>query len=473
MNPTRALEYARRHRRRFVGELKELVRFPSISSQPAHAPELRRCAAWLAAHLRRIGMPHVRVIRTSGHPLVYASWRGAPGRPTVLIYGHYDVVPADPIREWVTPPFQPVIRANNLYGRGACDDKGQLFAHLKALESFLNTERSLPVNVKCIFEGEEELGGNPRLDAFIARNRKALKADAVVMSDTRMAGPNQPAISYAQRGNLRLEIEVYGPKHDLHSGNFGGAIPNPLETLCKIAGSFYEADGRVAIPGFYDKVREWSAKERDYMQRMGPPDAAILRDSGAKLAWGEEGYSLYERTTIRPSLSLHGIVGGYGGPGVKMVIPAKAAAKASVRLVPDQDPREIERLFREHVARVAPAEVKVKIRTLSSSNPVLVDRNHPALRAAAFAYRKGFGTWPVFLRSGGTISVTDTFQKVLGIPTVLMGFALPDDRIHAPNEKFHLPNFFRGIETCIWYLTAAAKPGSVPLRQGTAERQSA
>lgn len=459
MKPLRSLAYARRHRPRFVAELKEFVRFPSVSNQPKHARDLRRCASWLAAHLRRIGLEHVRIISTKRHPIVYASWQHARGRPTILIYGHYNVQPPEPLREWHTPPFQPVVRDNNLYGRGACDDKGQLFTHVKALESYLKTERALPVNVKCIFEGEEEMGGSPGLEVFVKRNQSALRADAALMSDTRMLGPGRPALGYAQRGNIRFEVEVLGPQHDLHSGNFGGVVHNPLQVLCEIIASLHDSDGRVTIPGFYDKVREWSAEEREYMQNTGPKDAEILRDAGVAQAWGETGYSLYERISIRPALTLNGITGGYQGAGIKTVIPAKVLAKISIRIVPDQNPREIEQLFRQHIARIAPSTVNVRMRTLAISNAALVNRNHPALRAASFAYQKGFGSKPVFLRSGGSVPAASIFQKALGIPTVLMGFALPDDRVHAPNEKFHLPNFYRGIETSIWYLAAAAKLG--------------
>ncbi len=451
-----ALNYARSRRGRFVSELKEFVRFPSVSNQPKHARDVRRCASWLAAHLRRIGLENVRVVPTSRHPIVYAAWQHARGRPTLLIYGHYDVQPPEPLNEWRTPPFEPVVRDHNIYGRGACDDKGQLFTHVKALESYLKTERTLPVNVKCIFEGEEELGGSPGLERFVARNKHALRADAAVMSDTRMLGPGHPAIGYSQRGNLRFELEVRGPKQDLHSGNFGGAVHNPLQALCEIVASMHDAEGRVTIAGYYDKVRAWSAKERDYMARTGAKDADILRDAGVSRPWGEAGFSLYERITIRPALTLNGIAGGYQGSGIKTVIPARALAKLSIRIVPDQSPHEIEQLLREHVARVTPPTVTAKLRTLAVSNPALVDRNHPALRAAAVAYRRGFGSWPVFLRSGGSVPAASIFQKALGTPTVLMGFALPDDRVHAPNEKFHLPNFFRGIETSIWYLATAA-----------------
>jgi acetylornithine deacetylase/succinyl-diaminopimelate desuccinylase-like protein len=462
MKPLRALAYARRHRPRFVAELKEFVRFPSVSNQPQHARDVRRCASWLAADLRRIGLEQVRIVSTGRHPIVYAAWQHARGRPTILVYGHYDVQPPEPLSEWRTPPFQPVVRDNNLYGRGACDDKGQLFTHVKSLESYLKTEQTLPVNVKCIFEGEEELGGSPGLETFVKRNQSALHADAALMSDTRMLGPGRPSLGYAQRGNIRFELEVCGPRHDLHSGNFGGAVHNPLQALCEIIAGLQDSDGQVIIPGFYDKVREWSAEEREYMQRTGPKDADILRDAGVPKEWGETGYSLYERITIRPALTLNGIAGGYQGTGIKTVIPARALAKISIRIVPDQNPGEIEQLFRQHIAQVAPSTVNIRMRTLAVSNPALVNRNHPALRAASFAYQKGFGSKPVFLRSGGSVPAASVFQKMLGIPTVLMGFALPDDQVHAPNEKFHLPNFFRGIETSIWYLAAAAKLGKSP-----------
>jgi len=460
MTPLRAVAYARRQRPRFVTELKEFVRFPSVSNQPRHANDLRRCASWLASHLRRIGLENVRIFPTKRHPMVYAAWQHAHGRPTILIYGHYDVQPVEPLSEWKTPPFQPVVKDNNMYGRGACDDKGQLFTHIKAIESYLKTERSLPVNVKCIFEGEEEMGGSPGLKLFVNRNKEGLRADAALMSDTRMLGPGRPAIGYAQRGNLRFEIEVRGPHQDLHSGNFGGVVHNPVQALCEMLAGLHDENGRVTIPGFYDKVREWSAKEREYMAEAGPKDREILQQAGLSKEWGESGFTLYERITTRPALTLNGIGGGYQGPGIKTVIPSKALAKLSIRIVPDQEPREIERLLREHIARITPPNVTSAVRTLAVSRPALVNRDHPALKAAAFAYRKGFGSWPVFLRSGGSVPAASIFQSALGIPTVLMGFALPDDHIHAPNEKFHLPNFYQGIETSIWYLAAAAKLAS-------------
>jgi acetylornithine deacetylase/succinyl-diaminopimelate desuccinylase-like protein len=453
MNPSGPLKYARAHRPRFVRELKDFIRFPSVSAQPKHASDVRNCGTWLARHLRKIGMPQVRVFPTRGHPIVYAEWKGAATCPTVLIYGHYDVQPADPLGKWHSPPFTPVVRGDHLYGRGACDDKGQMFAHLKALEAFLRTRGKLPVNVKCVFDGEEEIG-SPALRRFLVRNRVPLAADVAVVSDMPIPGPNRPAITYALRGGLSLELEVTGPQRDLHSGLFGGAIHNPLQALCEIVARLHDDAGGVAIPGFYDRVRAWSGEEREYMRRAGPPDDQLLRDARAEQPWGEPGYSLYERTTIRPALTVNGLSGGYQGPGGKGVIPARALAKLSFRLVPDQDPREIERLVRRQVERICPPTVKARLRTLSHSNFALVDRSHPSLQAAMLAYKRGFGKAPRFLRCGGTIPIVNTIHEELGIPTVLMGFALPDDRIHGPDEKFYLPNLFRGIATSVWFLYA-------------------
>jgi acetylornithine deacetylase/succinyl-diaminopimelate desuccinylase-like protein len=461
MNPTRALDYARAHQARFTAELREFVRFPTVSSQPQHAGNIRRCAAWLVKQLAGIGLDAVRIVPTTRHPVVYAEWLRRPGAPTVLIYGHYDVQPADPLAEWTSPPFEPAIRGSDLYGRGACDDKGQLFVHVKAMEAWLRTEGALPVNVKCIFEGEEEIG-SPHLARLIARNRSALQAGVALISDTRMLAKDRPALSCSQRGTLSVEWEVSGPKHDLHSGNFGGAIHNPLQALCEMLASLHDARGRVSIPGFYARVRRWSPAERASMRRSGPSDRGILRDAQTAHGWGERGYTLYERTTLRPALTLNGITGGYGGPGVKAVIPARALAKLNFRLVVDQDPREIEELFRRHVARITPPTVRSTVRTVSRASPALIDPRHPAMRAAAIAYRKAFGRAPALIRSGGTIPAVSLFQKDLGIPSVLMGFALPDSRIHAPNERFHLPNFRRGIDASIWFLHAlGAMAGSL------------
>ncbi len=456
MNPSHALQYARDHRSQFVSELKELLRFPTVSSQPERRREVTQCARWLASHLKNIGLQQVKVVPTRGNPIVCASWHRNRAVPTILIYGHYDVLPGEPRQEWRTPPFDPVILDNHLHARGASDDKGQLFTHIKAIESYLATGGDLPVNVKCIFEGEEEIG-SPNLNQFILRNRRALAADAAVISDTRMLARDRPAISYAQRGGLRAELEVRGPAHDLHSGNFGGAVHNPLQVLCEIIASLHDERGRVAIPGFYDDVRQWSDKEREFMAQTGRRDAEILHDAGLEHGWGEAGFSAYERTTTRPALTINSLTGGHQGVGAKSIIPSRAIAKLSFRLVPDQKPDKVARQLREHIKANATPTVRTSIKTFSPIAPALVNRNHPAVRTAVAAYKQVFRTEPVLIRSGGSIPVVNTFQKTLGIPVVLMGFGLPEDNIHAPNENLFLPNFYKGIATSIWYLSLAAK----------------
>ena len=432
------------------------MRFPSISAQPKHGNDVRTCADWLAQHLVDIGLHHVQVIPTKGHSIVSAEWQRIPTGPTLLIYGHYDVQPPDPLSEWSSPPFEPTIRGEDLYGRGAADDKGQMFVHVKALESYLDTSGSLPVNVKCVFEGEEEIG-SPNLPAFIENHRQALAADVAVVSDMRILAADRPALTESLRGALSTEIEVRGPQEDLHSGNFGGAVHDPLQALCEIITRFHDRHGRVAIPGFYDRVRELTREERDYMAAVGPSDGEILTDAKAKRGWGESGYSLYERTTIRPALTINGITGGYQGPGAKAVIPTRASAKLNFRLVADQDPAEIDALFRHFVARIAPPFPTVTVRTMFRAYPVTMSRDLPATRAAAAAYRAGFGRAPVFLRVGGTVPVVHLLKSLLRVPTVMMGFALPDAALHAPNEKLHLPTFFRGIRTSIHFLAELAR----------------
>lgn len=452
----RPFAYAQTHRERFVAELQNFVRFPSVSAQPQHSEDIRRCADWLAHQLRRAGLECVAVVPTPRHPLVYAEWRHAPGGPTLLIYGHYDVQPPEPLSTWHSPPFMPSIRGNNLYGRGASDAKGPLFAHVKALEAYLHTLGRLPLNVVCLFEGEEEIG-SPNLPTFITHNPQHVAADVAVISDTRMLGPHRPTLVYALRGNLALELRLTAFKRDVHSGAFGGATVNPIQTLCEMIACLHDPQGRITIPGFYNRVHRWSDRERAFMRRNGPSDQQIVADAGAAQAWGERGYSLYERTTIRPALTLNGITGGYQGPGGKGIIPARASAKLSIRLVPHQDPHEIERLTRRHLAALTPVGVGAELRTLSATGPALIDRRQPAMQAAVRALQRGFGTAPVLLRSGGSIPVINAFNDLLGTPTVLMGFALPDDRMHAPNEKFYLPNFFNGITTCITFLNEVAR----------------
>jgi acetylornithine deacetylase/succinyl-diaminopimelate desuccinylase-like protein len=437
------------------------LRFRSVSAHADSATESAHCADWLATHLREIGMQSVRVVSTRGNPVVVAEWLDQPAKPTVLIYGHYDVQPADPLSEWVSPPFEPTIRGHHVYARGASDDKGQLFTHVCAIAQVLRATRRLPSNVKLLIEGEEEIG-SPNLTDFLREYRETLTAACAVVSDTLMIGPDQPAITYALRGSLDVELEVTGQRSDLHSGNFGGALYNPLQGLCEIVAKLYDGSGRILIPGFYGRVRKISETERNYMRRCGPSDAKILSESGTGLEWGESGFTLYECTTIRPALTITGITGGYQGPGPKGVIPARASAKLNLRLVPDQEPAASDKLLREYVASVAPAALRVRITTQKQTRPSAVNLRHPAIRAAFSAYEHAFGCPPVFVRSGGTIPVVDLLQQILGIPTVLMGFALPDDALHAPNERMHLPTFFNGIAASAHFLNEVgrATPGS-------------
>ena len=451
--------YARQHARRFVRELAELIRFPSVSSLAQHAADVRNCADWLVRHLREIGLEGVRRWDSGGHPMVCGHWLHAAGRPTLLIYGHYDVQPADPVGEWSSPPFEPAIRGDHLFGRGSADDKGQFFVHVKAIESWLGTRGRLPVNVKCLFEGDEEIGSTS-LPAFLATHPTHVSADAAVVSDMRMRGPNVPSITESLRGALRLELDVRGARADLHSGNFGGAVANPLQVLSEIVARLHDRHGRIAIPGFYDRVRELSDDERAEMAAHGPSDREILGEAGAPSLFGEPGYSAYERTTIRPALTITSVRAGHQGEGAKAVIPARASALLDFRLAADQEPIQIDRLCRRLLARIAPATVTVRLRTLFHASPVATPRDEPAVRAAAAAYRAGFGRAAIFLRIGGTVPVVSILHERLRIPTVMMGFALPDSNLHAPDENLHLPTFFRGIRTSIQFLHEMAVRGS-------------
>lgn len=463
------LAYANDHQTRFLDELKALLRIPSISTLPDRADDVRRAAEWLADHMRSIGLEHVRVDPTAGHPVVVADWLHAPGKPTVLIYGHYDVQPADPLELWISGPFEPEVRDGNLYARGASDDKGPFFAHLKAIEAYLRTEGTLPVNIKILVEGEEEIGSR-NLDPYIYAHMSDLAADVVLISDSSILRPDQPSIVYGLRGLCYMEVEVAGPDHDLHSGQYGGAVHNPLQALCEMIASLHDAAGRVTIPGFYDKVRSLSQAEREELARESYGEERLIRETGVPKSWGEPDYTITERIGARPTLEVNGVIGGWTGHGSKTVIPSRALAKISMRLVADQDPDEIDRLFREHIQRIAPDTVRVEVRDLAHGAPALVERDIPAMEAAARAYEAGFGARPVFTREGGSIPVVATFQKALGIPSILMGLGLPDDRFHSPNEKFHLANFYRGINTIIHFHTLLAEMEATLLAEMEARR---
>jgi acetylornithine deacetylase/succinyl-diaminopimelate desuccinylase-like protein len=448
----KALEYAQTHQEQFLEELKEFLRIPSVSTQARHEPDVARAAAWLRDSLLAAGFPRAEVLPTAGHPVVYGEWQAAgAGAPTVLVYGHYDVQPPDPLDAWRTPPFEPTIVGDDLFARGAADDKGQLYAHVKAAETFHQTAGAPPVNLKCIFEGEEEIG-SPSLDPFVRAHADLLAADVAVISDSHILGEDLPTILYALRGLAYVEVEVTGPAHDLHSGIYGGAVHNPINALCGMIASLQDEHGRITIPGFYDRVRELAPDERAELAKIPFDRQAWLEEAGVTTDWGEPGYTIVERTTARPTLDVNGIWGGYVEPGAKTVLPGKAHAKISMRLVPDQDPAEISQLIAEHLGAIAPPAVSVEVRDLHGGAPAIVRRDSPAMQAAFRAYGAAFGREPVFMRAGGSIAVVATFQDVLGIETILMGFGLPDDNLHAPNEKFHLPNFYKGIETVIRFL---------------------
>lgn len=446
----------RRDAKRAVGSLAALLRFPSISADPARINDSRRCAEWLVDHLRRIGLEGARLIEVGPRPLVYAEWRKAASPVTLLIYGHYDVQPVDPLAAWKSPPFEPRLEGEYLYARGASDDKGQLFVHLEAIRGLLASAGRLPVNVVCLFEGEEETG-SVGLQAWLLQHGKRLGVDVAVVSDSSMRGRGKPAITYALRGVLGLELSMIAPRPELHSGVFGGTVANPLSAVVCALSSLHQPSGRLAIDGFYDPVRDVGREERREMERVGPGDPELLTAAGTTRGHGEPGYTLYERATIRPALTITGMGGGYQGPGGKAVIPAHAFAKLDVRLVPDQKPRQVARRIARQLSRVVPRGIRWRLRILSEADPVVIDRSHPAVAAGARALRSGFGVSPAFVRSGGTVPIVSLLTQCLGIPVVMMGFGLPDDAIHAPNERFHLPTFFRGIASARCFIEELAQ----------------
>ena len=437
-------------RSRWLTELSDLIAFPTISAQPRHRSDIKACADWLARHLAEIGLQHVQVLpgENGGAPSVYADWLLASGKPTLLLYGHYDVQPVDPVQEWRSPPFKATIVGENLYARGASDDKGQLFIHLKAIECYLRTTKRLPLNLKIWLEGEEEIN-SPNLSAFLNREAGRLQANAVLVSDTEMLGRDRPSIIYGLRGSLNCELEVQGAKHDLHSGRYGGAVLNPLQALSEMVSGLHDRQGRVAVSGFYRSVRPIALAERQQLRCACKRDRQILVDLDLPAGWGEPGYSLFERMTVRPALTINGLAGGYMGLGAKSVIPSRGMARFSLRLVPDQTPAEIAQLLQAHIAAATPPAVRSRLKVTSGSRPVLLPKNHPIVRAAAIAVQQTWGIPPVFTRSGGSIPLVEQLHRRLGVPIVLLGFGLPDDDIHAPNEKLNLPTFFRGIQTVI------------------------
>ena len=438
------IDFINTNRDRYVRELKEYLAIPSVSALPEHQADVRRCAEWTAAEMTRVGLENVRLVETPGSPVVYGDWLHAEGAPTILFYGHYDVQPVDPLDLWESPPFEATVRDGEIYARGAADDKGQVFMHFKAIEAHMKQNSRLPVNIKVIVEGEEEVGSE-NLDDFIRANKPQLAADVVVISDSAMFDRGIPSICYGLRGLAYFQIDLRGTSSDLHSGVFGGTVANPAMVLAQMLAQMRDKGGRIKIPGFYDDVRELTEAERAEWKKLPFNDTKYRKELGAPKLFGESGYTTNERRWGRPTFEVNGLLSGFTGEGAKTVLPATAMAKVSMRLVPDQHPDKIAELFEEYVRKIAPKTVELKITRMHGGKPWMADFDNTYVRAAGRAIEQGFGKEPVFCREGGSIPVVSTFQEELGIPSVLFGVGLPDENAHAPNEKLDLANFHGGI----------------------------
>ena len=438
------IDFININRERYLDELKALLAIPSISALPQHAGDVRRCAEWCADEMRRIGLQNVRLIDTPGNPVTYGDWLGAEGAPTILFYGHYDVQPVDPLELWESPPFDATIRDGEIYARGSADDKGQVFMHFKAVEAHLKQNGRLPLNIKFILEGEEEVG-SAHLDDFVRAHRSELAADVVVISDSPMFARGVPSICYGLRGLVYCQIDLRGSSTDLHSGSFGGAVANPAMVLSQLLAQMKDRSGRVRIPGFYDDVVLLQEEERKAWAALPFNEKQYKKAFGIPKVYGETGYTTLERTWARPTFEVNGLLSGFTGEGAKTVLPALSMAKVSMRLVPNQDPDRIAALFETYVQGVAPKTVQVKVTRMHGGKPWMTSYDNPFVQAAGRAIERGFGQKPVFTREGGSIPVVSTFQEELGLPSVLFGVGLPDENAHAPNEKLDVSNFQNGI----------------------------
>lgn len=451
------MNYYQQNRERFLEGLKAFLRIPSVSTLPEHKGDVRRAAAFARDELRQAGLDKAELIEGEGNPLVYAEWLGAPGKPTLLLYGHYDVQPVEPLEEWKSAPFEPEVRGDNIYARGAADDKGQVYILIKAVEGFLKTTGKLPCNVKFLIEGEEEVGGES-IEKYVASKPPRLKSDAAVVCDTEMFAPELPTICVGLRGMIYTELHVQGADHDLHSGIYGGAAPNPIMAIAEIITALKDRDGRIQIPGFLDRVQPPSKQEKEAWARLPfNEDEYRKKEIGSPALTGEPGFDVFERTWARPTFEVHGVRGGFVGEGAKTVIPARAVAKISMRLVADQRPDEAIEQFKAAVAKACPRGVTAEVKLIHGAAPSLVNPENPFIHAAADAMAEVFGQKTVYIRSGGSIPIVGSFERCLGIPSALMGFGLPDDNLHAPNEKFHLPNFYRGIEAVAKFLETVGR----------------
>ena len=438
------IDFINVNRDRYLDELKALLAIPSISALPEHIPDVRRCAEWCADEMRRVGLQNVSILDTPGNPVVYGDWLGATGAPTILFYGHYDVQPVDPLDLWESPPFEAMVREGEIYARGAADDKGQVFMHLKAVEAHLRQNGALPVNIRFILEGEEEVG-SAHLDDFVRSHKAELAADVVVISDSAMFARGIPSICYGLRGLVYVQVDVRGSRTDLHSGVFGGAVANPAFVLAQMIAHMKDRGGRVKIPGFYDDVRPLQDAERQTWASLPFSEKEYRKELGVPKLSGESGYTTLERAWARPTLEVNGLLSGFTGQGSKTVLPAVAMAKISMRLVPDQDPDKIADLFQAFVQQIAPKTVHLTMTRMHGGKPWMTSFDNPFVQAAGRAIEKGFGRAPVFTREGGSIPVVSTFQEELGLPSVLFGVGLPDENAHAPNERLDLTNFHQGI----------------------------
>lgn len=442
---TKVQDYIESNKERFKDELFELLRIASISTSSKHKGEVRKAAEFLSHQLESLDLD-AELFETGGNPIVFGQLITDPSKPTVLVYGHYDVQPPDPEDLWETPPFEPTLRNGNIYARGASDDKGQSFTHIKALESYVKSGADFPANVKFIYEGEEEVG-SPNLAPFIKEHKELLECDMVLISDTAMFAEDTPSITYGLRGMAYMEIEVSGPNRDLHSGVYGGAVANPANVLCEIIAKLKDGDGKIQIPGFYDDVKPLTEQEREGYKKLPFDEEKYKKELDLSALQGEEGFSTLERATARPTLDVNGLQSGYQGEGAKTVLPAKAGAKVSMRLVPDQNPKKIARLFTDHIKSLAPDTVKVKVTEHHGGHPAITELSFYGLRAAGKAFQEVYDKEPLFTREGGSIPIVADFKKVLGAQSILMGFGLNSDAIHSPNEKFALKDFYRGIKT--------------------------
>ncbi|MGG3676921.1 dipeptidase [Heyndrickxia faecalis] len=443
-------QYLKEHHEQHLEELFDFLQIPSISSLSEHQTDVRKAAEWLKAELGKTGLEHTAVMETKGNPVVYGDWLHADGKPTVLIYGHYDVQPVDPLNLWKSDPFKPEIRDGKIFARGVSDDKGQVFMHIKAIEALMETEGELPVNIKVLFEGEEEIG-SPHLAPFVEAHQELLKADLIVVSDTGMPELGKPTICYGLRGLCGLEIHVKGASSDLHSGEYGGGVQNAATALVELLASFHDQDGRVLVEGFYDKVEASTPEEKEAFAKQAADEGQIQAQLGVPALFGEKGYSYAERTSVRPTLEINGLQSGFTGEGLKTVLPSEAFAKVTCRLVPNQDPYEILSLVKKHIEAHAPKGVTVSVTEFDKGYPYVTPRSHPAIQLCGKAYEKVYGVPVTYTRGGGSIPIVAEFDRILNIPVVLMGFALSSENAHAPNEHFHLENFDKGIQTICTY----------------------